>query len=128
MKEDFGVASVRERGERRKKWWVVGKEGGGGPVWRWAADVQGAREDKVDAGWLRGWKKDEGRRRERSRSSRTDWRRRWKEKKSTSRPVDETRRGCGRWTRRIIARLSEAIDGGRANRSVHYGEVHRRDL
>lgn len=38
-----GRRRVRERGERR-------------------VETFRAREDKVDAGWLRGWKKDEGRR------------------------------------------------------------------
>lgn len=81
MKEDSGVVSVRGRmevGERERE------EGG----WQ----TLRAREDKVDAGWLREWKKDEGRHRERSRSSRIDdWRRRWKKKKGMTRSSLETR-------------------------------------
>lgn len=70
MKEDSVVVSVRERRTGRER------EGGRGGEGGW--QTFRVREDKVDAGWLRGWKKDEGRRRrhERRRSSRTDWRRR----------------------------------------------------
>lgn len=68
MKEDSVVVSVRER-RNGEKWAAVGEVRGVVGGWQ----TLRAREDKVDAGWLRGWKKDEERRRhERSRSSRTD--------------------------------------------------------
>lgn len=66
MKEEADVASVLERegreGGREEGRRRIGERG------ERRVETFRAREDKVDAGWLRGWKKDEGRR-ERSGSS-----------------------------------------------------------
>lgn len=87
MKEDSVVVSARERRVRK-----VGSRRGEG---RW--QTFRAREDKVDAGWLRGWKKDEGRRREQSRSSRADSRQRGKKKELArdERESERRREGAG---------------------------------